>query len=79
MRRRSLTLRGNQTGNPEVKGHHCCVNMIHCDGWLDAFVHADLLEEEAEFNWEEYMEETGATGVPHNAFRHVSAHFDLCL
>lgn len=38
---------------------------------------ADLLEEEAEFNWEEYMEETGAAVVPHTAFRHVSAHFDF--
>uniref|UniRef100_H3BW72 Scm like with four mbt domains 2 n=1 Tax=Tetraodon nigroviridis TaxID=99883 RepID=H3BW72_TETNG len=28
-------------------------------------------EEEAEFNWEEYMEETGAAAVPHTAFRHV--------
>lgn len=37
------------------------------------------MEEEAEFNWEEYMEETGAAAVPHTAFRHVSARFDLCL
>eukprot|EP00066_Takifugu_rubripes_P007341 XP_003972785.2 PREDICTED: LOW QUALITY PROTEIN: scm-like with four MBT domains protein 2 [Takifugu rubripes] len=34
-------------------------------------VNADLLEEEAEFNWEEYMEETGAAAAPHTAFKHV--------
>ncbi|XP_075967437.1 scm-like with four MBT domains protein 2 isoform X1 [Anarhichas minor] len=28
-------------------------------------------EEEAEFNWEEYMEETGANAVPHTTFKHV--------
>ncbi|XP_061922366.1 scm-like with four MBT domains protein 2 isoform X3 [Entelurus aequoreus] len=27
--------------------------------------------EEAEFNWQEYMEETGATAAPHAAFKHV--------
>lgn len=42
-----------------------------------ATLHADFLEEEVEFNWEEYMEETGAAVVPHTAFRHVSAHFDF--
>ena len=30
------------------------------------------MEEEAEFNWEEYMEETGASPAPHTAFKHVS-------
>ncbi|XP_068590100.1 scm-like with four MBT domains protein 2 isoform X2 [Cebidichthys violaceus] len=39
--------------------------------------HADSMkeeeeeEEEAEFNWEEYMEETGASAVPHTTFKHV--------
>ncbi|XP_061662161.1 scm-like with four MBT domains protein 2 isoform X2 [Syngnathoides biaculeatus] len=28
-------------------------------------------EAEAEFNWQEYMEETGATGAPDGAFKHV--------
>ncbi|XP_060885630.1 scm-like with four MBT domains protein 2 isoform X1 [Labrus mixtus] len=28
-------------------------------------------EEEAEFNWEEYMEETGANAAPHTTFKHV--------
>ncbi|XP_056132938.1 scm-like with four MBT domains protein 2 isoform X2 [Lampris incognitus] len=32
---------------------------------------AESMEEEAEFNWEEYMEETGTTAAPHTAFRHV--------
>ncbi|XP_069581692.1 LOW QUALITY PROTEIN: scm-like with four MBT domains protein 2 [Brachyistius frenatus] len=29
------------------------------------------MEEEAEFNWEEYMEETGAVAAPHTTFKHV--------
>uniref|UniRef100_A0A8C7CJQ6 Scm like with four mbt domains 2 n=1 Tax=Oncorhynchus kisutch TaxID=8019 RepID=A0A8C7CJQ6_ONCKI len=33
--------------------------------------HADSMEEEADFNWEEYLEETGATAAPHTAFKHV--------
>ncbi|XP_029901563.1 scm-like with four MBT domains protein 2 isoform X2 [Myripristis murdjan] len=32
---------------------------------------ADSMEEEAEFNWEEYMEETGANAAPHTIFKHV--------
>nr|XP_057921753.1 scm-like with four MBT domains protein 2 isoform X2 [Doryrhamphus excisus] len=28
-------------------------------------------EAEAEFNWQEYMEETGATAAPHTTFKHV--------
>ncbi|XP_051275811.1 LOW QUALITY PROTEIN: scm-like with four MBT domains protein 2 [Dicentrarchus labrax] len=32
---------------------------------------ADSIEEEAEFNWEEYMEETGANAAPHTTFKHV--------
>ncbi|XP_068162761.1 scm-like with four MBT domains protein 2 isoform X2 [Antennarius striatus] len=32
---------------------------------------ADSMGEEAEFNWEEYMEETGAGAAPHTTFRHV--------
>nr|XP_046235655.1 scm-like with four MBT domains protein 2 isoform X2 [Scatophagus argus] len=32
---------------------------------------ADSMEEEAEFNWEEYMEETGANAAPHTTFKHV--------
>lgn len=29
------------------------------------------MEDEAEFNWEEYLEETGAEAAPHTTFRHV--------
>ncbi|XP_059182384.1 scm-like with four MBT domains protein 2 isoform X2 [Centropristis striata] len=32
---------------------------------------AESMEEEAEFNWEEYMEETGANAAPHTTFKHV--------
>ncbi|CAL8242284.1 unnamed protein product [Merluccius merluccius] len=32
---------------------------------------ADSAEEEAEFNWEEYMEESGTSAAPHTAFKHV--------
>lgn len=28
-------------------------------------------EEEAEFNWEEHLEETGGEAAPHTAFKHV--------
>ncbi|XP_061570308.1 scm-like with four MBT domains protein 2 isoform X1 [Cololabis saira] len=31
----------------------------------------DSMEEESEFNWEEYMEETGAEAAPHTTFKHV--------
>uniref|UniRef100_A0A3B4URZ0 Scm like with four mbt domains 2 n=1 Tax=Seriola dumerili TaxID=41447 RepID=A0A3B4URZ0_SERDU len=31
----------------------------------------ESMEEEAEFNWEEYMEETGANAAPHTTFKHV--------
>uniref|UniRef100_A0A671LHS2 Scm-like with four MBT domains protein 2 n=1 Tax=Sinocyclocheilus anshuiensis TaxID=1608454 RepID=A0A671LHS2_9TELE len=31
----------------------------------------DCVEEEVDFNWEEYLEETGATAAPHTSFRHV--------
>ncbi|KAJ3612215.1 hypothetical protein NHX12_020491 [Muraenolepis orangiensis] len=27
-------------------------------------------EEEAEFNWEEYMEKSGTSAAPHNSFKH---------
>jgi len=28
--------------------------------------------EEMEFNWDEYLEDTGATAAPHGSFKHVS-------
>uniref|UniRef100_A0A8D3A022 Scm like with four mbt domains 2 n=1 Tax=Scophthalmus maximus TaxID=52904 RepID=A0A8D3A022_SCOMX len=32
---------------------------------------AESVAEEAEFSWEEYMEETGANAAPHTTFKHV--------
>ncbi|XP_028305721.1 scm-like with four MBT domains protein 2 isoform X2 [Gouania willdenowi] len=32
---------------------------------------AESMEEEAEFNWEEFMEEAGAVAAPHTTFKHV--------
>ncbi|XP_034382039.1 scm-like with four MBT domains protein 2 isoform X2 [Cyclopterus lumpus] len=32
---------------------------------------ADSIKEEAEFNWEEYMEETRGSAAPHTTFKHV--------
>ncbi|XP_039891647.1 scm-like with four MBT domains protein 2 isoform X3 [Simochromis diagramma] len=32
---------------------------------------ADSMEEEVEFNWEEYLEENGADAAPHTNFKHV--------
>ncbi|XP_030641331.1 scm-like with four MBT domains protein 2 isoform X2 [Chanos chanos] len=38
----------------------------------DAHLDADCVEmEETDFNWEEYLEETGATAAPHTSFKHV--------
>uniref|UniRef100_A0A8D3DRK1 Scm like with four mbt domains 2 n=1 Tax=Scophthalmus maximus TaxID=52904 RepID=A0A8D3DRK1_SCOMX len=34
-------------------------------------VYAESVAEEAEFSWEEYMEETGANAAPHTTFKHV--------
>ncbi|XP_066561192.1 scm-like with four MBT domains protein 2 isoform X1 [Amia ocellicauda] len=31
----------------------------------------DSVEEEIDFNWEEYLEETGASAAPHTSFKHV--------
>ncbi|XP_036373708.1 scm-like with four MBT domains protein 2 [Megalops cyprinoides] len=31
----------------------------------------ESMEEEAEFNWEEYLEEMGVSAAPHTSFRHV--------
>uniref|UniRef100_A0A9J8CNU7 Scm like with four mbt domains 2 n=1 Tax=Cyprinus carpio carpio TaxID=630221 RepID=A0A9J8CNU7_CYPCA len=33
--------------------------------------HTLSYSEEVDFNWEEYLEETGATAAPHTSFRHV--------
>ncbi|XP_061108826.1 scm-like with four MBT domains protein 2 isoform X2 [Conger conger] len=36
---------------------------VHSDG--------ESMEEEVEFNWEEYLEEMGASAAPHTSFKHV--------
>lgn len=33
---------------------------------------ADSGQDVSEFNWDDYLEETGALSVPHHAFKHVS-------
>lgn len=35
--------------------------------------------EEMEFNWDEYLEDTGATAAPHGSFKHVSEGVCVCL
>uniref|UniRef100_A0A4W4G7N3 SAM domain-containing protein n=1 Tax=Electrophorus electricus TaxID=8005 RepID=A0A4W4G7N3_ELEEL len=35
------------------------------------FIYMDCGEEAVDFNWEEYLEETGATAAPHTSFKHV--------
>lgn len=85
MRRRLLL---NEIRSSEVKGRlddmvitgsPLSFYTIARDDWRTDSILADLLEEEAEFNWEEYMEETGAAAAPHTAFKHVSSQFDLHL
>lgn len=51
-------------------------NCLLCFWLTGDSVHSDAesMEEEAEFNWEEYMEETGANAAPHTTFKHVSVH-----
>lgn len=40
---------------------------------------AENMEDEVEFNWEEYLEETGANVAPHTTFKHVRMIFPLTL
>ncbi|XP_054480783.1 scm-like with four MBT domains protein 2 isoform X1 [Anoplopoma fimbria] len=47
---------------------HCPTNGKEEEVKTDA---DSMEEEEAEFNWEEYMEETGANAAPHTTFKHV--------
>lgn len=34
--------------------------------------------EDADFNWDEFLEETGASAAPHTSFKHVCASSELC-
>ncbi|XP_073448610.1 scm-like with four MBT domains protein 1 [Aquarana catesbeiana] len=40
---------------------------------------ADSSLEEAEFNWEEYLEETGSSTAPHSFFKHVDTSVEIGL
>lgn len=31
----------------------------------------------SDFNWDDYLEETGALSVPHHAFKHVGSRFQV--
>lgn len=33
----------------------------------------DSAQDGSDFNWDDYLEETGALSVPHHAFKHVGA------
>lgn len=33
----------------------------------------DCAQDVSDFNWDDYLEETGALSVPHHAFKHVGA------
>uniref|UniRef100_A0A673ZJ67 Scm like with four mbt domains 2 n=1 Tax=Salmo trutta TaxID=8032 RepID=A0A673ZJ67_SALTR len=54
---------------PTTQRRHLNWTFIHLPDTL--IQNADSMEEEADFNWEEYLEETGATAAPHTAFKHV--------
>lgn len=47
------------------------LRFVHCF-WI--IVDAGSVVEEAEFSWDDYLEDTGATAAPHSSFRHVSKH-----
>ncbi|XP_044157660.1 scm-like with four MBT domains protein 1 [Bufo gargarizans] len=59
----SQTPLANPTGGPPTE-------MI-AQGKKHEDTNADSSLEEAEFNWEEYLEETGSTTAPHSFFKHV--------
>lgn len=33
----------------------------------------DSSQDQCDFNWDDYLEETGTISVPHHAFKHVGA------
>lgn len=37
------------------------------------FPDRDSAQDASDFNWDDYLEETGAVSVPHHAFKHVGA------
>ncbi|KAJ8261761.1 hypothetical protein GJAV_G00158100 [Gymnothorax javanicus] len=52
----SLPLKGKSSANGDGEA-------AHSDG--------ESMEEEVEFNWEEFLEELGASAAPHTSFKHV--------
>lgn len=57
----------NQNSGITVANSHCSTNGKEEEVNTDA----ESMEEEAEFNWEEYMEEKGGSAAPHTHFKHV--------
>lgn len=37
----------------------------------------DSAQDVSDFNWDDYLEETGALSVPHHAFKHVGSLFQV--
>lgn len=37
----------------------------------------DSAQDVSDFNWDDYLEETGAQSVPHHAFKHVGSLFQV--
>lgn len=52
------------------RSHNKCCKPRRC---LCAFSDGDSAQDVSDFNWDDYLEETGALSVPHHAFKHVSA------
>lgn len=42
-----------------------CIGVCVSDG--------DSAQDVSDFNWDDYLEETGALSVPHHAFKHVGS------
>lgn len=38
----------------------------------------ECAQDVADFNWDDYLEETGAVAVPHHAFKHVGDNLHSC-
>lgn len=47
------------------KRHDLCVDVRVPDG--------DSAQDQCDFSWDDYLEETGTVSVPHHAFKHVGA------
>lgn len=48
------------------------LRFVHCF-WIIVDAGSTIVEE-AEFSWDDYLEDTGAIAAPHSSFRHVSKH-----